>query len=124
MRDVAGKVAVITGAASGIGRGMAESFAAAGMKVVLSDVEEKALMHTIEALRDTNADVHGVVTDVTKAEQVQALGRLDYLAAPCSICKAQLPHVLKHYGMEDLDIGGVMDLVGQAIDFKAPIAGR
>lgn len=51
-----------------------------------------------------------------KAEQVQSLGRLDYLAAPCSICKAQLPHVLKHYGMGDLPIGGVMDLVGQAID--------
>jgi Fe-S oxidoreductase len=59
-----------------------------------------------------------------KAEQVRALGRLDYLAAPCSICKAQLPHVLKHYGMEDLAIGGVMDLVGRAIDLKASVAGR
>jgi NAD(P)-dependent dehydrogenase (short-subunit alcohol dehydrogenase family) len=73
MRDVAGKVAVITGAASGIGRGMAESFAAAGMKVVLSDVEEEALTETADALRDEGADVHAVVTDVSKAEQVQAL---------------------------------------------------
>jgi NAD(P)-dependent dehydrogenase (short-subunit alcohol dehydrogenase family) len=73
MRDVAGKVAVITGAASGIGRGMAESFAAAGMKVVLSDVEEEALTETTDALRDEGADVHAVVTDVSKAEQVQAL---------------------------------------------------
>jgi len=73
MRDVACKAAVFTGAASGIGRGMAESFVAAGMKVVLSDVEEKALMQTIEALRDANADVHGVVTDVSKADQVRAL---------------------------------------------------
>ena len=48
MQDVAGKVAVITGAASGIGRGMAESFAAAGMKVVLADIEEDALVKTTE----------------------------------------------------------------------------
>ena len=73
MQDVAGKVAVITGAASGIGRGMAESFAAAGMKVVLADVEEDTLVKTTEALRGTGADVHCVVTDVSKAEQVQAL---------------------------------------------------
>jgi NAD(P)-dependent dehydrogenase (short-subunit alcohol dehydrogenase family) len=73
MRDVTGKVAVITGAASGIGRGMAESFAAAGMKVVLSDVEEDVLTETTKTLRDEGADVHAVVTDVSKAEQVQAL---------------------------------------------------
>jgi NAD(P)-dependent dehydrogenase (short-subunit alcohol dehydrogenase family) len=73
MRDVAGKVAVITGAASGIGRGMAESFAAADMKVVLSDLEEDALAKTTEALRGAGADVHSVVTDVSKADQVQAL---------------------------------------------------
>jgi NAD(P)-dependent dehydrogenase (short-subunit alcohol dehydrogenase family) len=73
MKDVAGKVAVVTGAASGIGRGMAESFAAAGMKVVLADVEEGALGETTEALRATGADVLSVLTDVAKAEQVQAL---------------------------------------------------
>ena len=50
-----------------------------------------------------------------KAEQVKALGELDYFATPCSICKAQLPHVMKHYGMGDLKLGGVMDLVGKAL---------
>ena len=50
-----------------------------------------------------------------KAEQVKAIGHLDYLATPCSICKAQLPHVMSHYGMGDLAMGGVMDLVGQAL---------
>lgn len=73
MQDVAGKVAVITGGASGIGRGMAESFAAAGMKLVLADVEEKALADTAEALRVAGADVHTVPVDVSKAVQVQAL---------------------------------------------------
>ena len=58
MKDVQGKVAVVTGAASGIGRGMCETFVQAGMRVVLSDVEEKALALTTGALRDAGADVH------------------------------------------------------------------
>lgn len=53
-----------------------------------------------------------------KAEQVKNVGNIDYLAAPCSICKAQLPVVMKHYGMGDLAIGGVMDLLGKAIVLK------
>jgi NAD(P)-dependent dehydrogenase (short-subunit alcohol dehydrogenase family) len=73
MKEVEDKVAVITGAASGIGRGMAESFVAAGMKVVLSDIEEGPLAAAIAALRREGADVHGVVTDVSKSEQVEAL---------------------------------------------------
>jgi NAD(P)-dependent dehydrogenase (short-subunit alcohol dehydrogenase family) len=73
MKDVKDKVAVITGAASGIGRGMAESFAAAGMKLVLSDIEPKALEDTAQTLRASGADAHPVVTDVSKPEQIEAL---------------------------------------------------
>src|SRR5262245_36372526 len=73
MKDVHGKVAVVTGAASGIGRGMCEAFVEAGMRVVLADVERQALERTASALRDAGADVHAVVTDVSKPEQVQAL---------------------------------------------------
>ncbi len=46
MRELEGRVAVVTGAASGIGRGMAEAFADQGMSVVLSDVEADALEGT------------------------------------------------------------------------------
>ena len=73
MDRVEGKVAVVTGAASGIGRGMAEAFAAAGMKVVLSDVEEPALEATAEAMRKAGHEVHPVVTDVSKLDEVEAL---------------------------------------------------
>jgi NAD(P)-dependent dehydrogenase (short-subunit alcohol dehydrogenase family) len=73
MKDVKGKVAVITGAASGIGRGMAESFIDAGMKVVLSDVEQNVLETTTQSLLDVGADVHAVVTDVTKPDQISKL---------------------------------------------------
>ncbi|MEG6586649.1 sulfate reduction electron transfer complex DsrMKJOP subunit DsrK [Dendrosporobacter sp. 1207_IL3150] len=50
-----------------------------------------------------------------KADQVKALGKIDYLAMPCSICKAQIPNVLSHYGIDIANMGGVMDLVGKAI---------
>jgi NAD(P)-dependent dehydrogenase (short-subunit alcohol dehydrogenase family) len=73
MKEVHGKVAVVTGAASGIGRGMCEAFVAAGMRVVLADVEQDALEHTTESLRACGADVHAVMTDVAKPEQVEAL---------------------------------------------------
>jgi NAD(P)-dependent dehydrogenase (short-subunit alcohol dehydrogenase family) len=73
MKEVKGKVAVVTGGASGIGRAMAESFAAVGMRVVLSDIEEPVLAATTKALRSTGADVHSVVTDVSKMDQVEAL---------------------------------------------------
>jgi NADP-dependent 3-hydroxy acid dehydrogenase YdfG len=46
MKEFKDKVAVVTGAASGIGRGMAETFTAAGMEVVLSDIETQALEET------------------------------------------------------------------------------
>jgi NAD(P)-dependent dehydrogenase (short-subunit alcohol dehydrogenase family) len=75
MQDLSGKVAVVTGAASGIGRGIAESLAAAGMKVVLSDVEPLALEKTATALRATGADVQMAVTDVSDAAQVDALAK-------------------------------------------------
>ncbi len=73
MDDLENKVAVITGAASGIGRGMAEAFVDAGMRVVLSDVEEATLHATTAALRDGGADVHAVVTDVSVAKDVASL---------------------------------------------------
>lgn len=75
MKDVKDKVAVVTGAASGIGRGMAETFVAAGMKVVLSDIESDALDQTIRSLRDAGADVLAMRTDVSRPEQVDELAR-------------------------------------------------
>lgn len=73
MRSFEGRVAVVTGAASGIGRGLAEACADAGMKVVLADVRPDALEATAGALRDGGAQVRAVVTDVRDPVQVQAL---------------------------------------------------
>jgi NAD(P)-dependent dehydrogenase (short-subunit alcohol dehydrogenase family) len=70
---LAGKVAVVTGGASGIGRAMGERFARAGMKVVLADVEQPALDATAAELRAEGLDVTGVVTDVSDFASVEAL---------------------------------------------------
>jgi NAD(P)-dependent dehydrogenase (short-subunit alcohol dehydrogenase family) len=73
MERVRGRVAVVTGAASGIGRGMADAFVAAGMKVVLADVEEDALRHAERKLLDAGADALAVPTDVADPKAVARL---------------------------------------------------
>ena len=78
MKDLEGRVAVVTGAASGIGKGMATRFAANGMKVVLADVEAPALDETAGTLRASGAQVASVVCDVSKPEAVEALARAAY----------------------------------------------
>lgn len=73
-----GQVAVVTGAASGIGLAMARRFAADGLKVVLADVEEGALEKAAESLRSDGATVRARVVDVSEREQVGALAEDTY----------------------------------------------
>ena len=80
MKEFQGKVAVVTGAASGIGRALAERCVQEGMKVVLADIEEQALMQTAQELNAMGADVLPVKTDVSKAADVELLA-LKTLAA-------------------------------------------
>ena len=88
MKDLKGKVAVVTGAASGIGRALAERFVVEGMKVVLADVEEDALKKAVSELDDAGADVLAVRTDVSKLADVEALARvtLDAFGAVHVVC--------------------------------------
>src|SRR5262245_11644700 len=75
MKDFAGKVAVVTGAASGIGRALAQRFARERMKVVLADVEAAALADTERELRAGGAAVLAVPTDVANAADVETLAQ-------------------------------------------------
>lgn len=75
MKEFAGKVAVVTGGASGIGRAMSERFGAEGMRVVLADIEQGALDRAIAEMRANGAEVAGKRTDVSRAEDVEALAR-------------------------------------------------
>jgi NAD(P)-dependent dehydrogenase (short-subunit alcohol dehydrogenase family) len=72
MKDVAGRTAFVTGAASGIGFGIAGSLAQAGAKVMLCDIEEAALAKAVEGLKRTNADVDGVKADVSLKSELKA----------------------------------------------------
>ena len=78
MKDFQGKVAVVTGAASGIGRALAAKSAQEGMKVVLADVEESALKQAEEELQASGAQVLAVRTDVSQANEVEALAKTTF----------------------------------------------
>jgi NAD(P)-dependent dehydrogenase (short-subunit alcohol dehydrogenase family) len=73
MERLAGRVAVVTGGASGIGRALGERFAAEGMQVVLADVEDAALTAAVDELAGQGLGVTGVVTDVSDYDSVAAL---------------------------------------------------
>jgi NAD(P)-dependent dehydrogenase (short-subunit alcohol dehydrogenase family) len=69
----AGQVAVVTGAASGIGLALAERFAGAGLHIVMADVEEPALTEAADKVAGLGVDTLAVPTDVSREDAVQAL---------------------------------------------------
>jgi NAD(P)-dependent dehydrogenase (short-subunit alcohol dehydrogenase family) len=88
MNELRGKVAAVTGAASGLGRAMALAFAAEGMHVALADVDERGLRTTCDLL-----SLHGVKTllvrvDVSRAAEVQAFAQrcVDELGTVHVVC--------------------------------------
>lgn len=78
MQNLSGRVAVITGAASGIGAAMAWRFARAGMKIVVSDVNAQAAAATAEALSAAGHEAVAVRTDVASSTDMEALADLAY----------------------------------------------
>src|SRR3954469_15337610 len=73
MQDFRGKVAVVTGAASGIGLGLAEHCAREGMKVVLADVEQAPLAAAEAAIKAAGGTVMAVRTNVMHEEEIRRL---------------------------------------------------
>lgn len=86
MTEIAGKVAVITGAGSGIGRALALNLAKGGARLALSDMDTIGLAETVRQAEELGAQVHSAPLDVTQREAVQ-----DYAAA-----------VAEHYGVVNL----------------------
>lgn len=75
MKDLRGKVAVVTGAASGIGLSLVEKFAAQQMKVVLADLDAQGLAAANESLQARAVETLTVQVDVSKLEDVQRLAK-------------------------------------------------
>lgn len=98
MRHLEGKVAFVTGAGSGIGLGIAEALAAAGVKVMLCDIEQAALDAAVARLQATNADVGGVRADVSLKAELQA-------AAAETIARFGKVHIL----VNNAGVGGGSD---------------
>ena len=73
MKEFKGKTAVVTGAASGIGFGLAEKFAQEQMQVVLADIEEEALERAVEILEKMQHRVIGIQANVMVKESVEEL---------------------------------------------------
>ncbi len=76
MKDLSGKVAVITGGASGIGLGMARAFAAAGMQIVIGDLDEAAMASAVAELEVRGVAVAAMRCDASRHEDIDALARL------------------------------------------------
>lgn len=78
MKAYRDKVAVITGAASGLGKAFAVTAAARGMKLVLADVQQDALNLCLQEFKTQGADAVGLRTDVSSRDDMQALADLAY----------------------------------------------
>ena len=88
MKEFKERTAVVTGAASGIGRAMAASFLEVGMNVVLADIDEERLENTVNSFKAAGSNVLDVLMDVSDPEQVQALAQktLDNFGAVHVVC--------------------------------------
>ena len=86
MKDLDGRVAVVTGGASGIGLGIAKALARAGMRIALLDLEERAIAPAEASVRDVGGDVVGIPADVSSRYSLDAAAQ----------------RVLENYGRADV----------------------
>lgn len=117
MDDVGGKVAVITGAAGGIGLGMARAFAGAGMSLVLADIDEARLDEAVSSMQATGAVAIGVPTDVADRASVDSLAsmtleRFGAVHLVCNNAGSPLPRSILNVTTEDWERGLGINLFG------------
>src|SRR5579864_8272676 len=96
--DVSGKVAVLTGCASGIGRAAARQFAAAGVRVYAGDINQREGAAVIEQIRASGGQAEFIPLDLTQGESIDAFvdevnrhsaGEIDIIASIAGIDKIE-----------------------------------
>lgn len=101
MKDFNGKVAVITGGAGGVGRSIGLALAREGAKIVIADIETKAIEDTVSTIKAAGGAALGVVADVTKvdsmhqaaADAIQAYGDIHLVFANAGIAAGEFGHL-------------------------------
>ncbi len=97
-REFSGKVVIVTGAASGLGRAVALAFAAAGARLAIADIDEAGLAATAASARDLGAEAAAIKTDLGDtascaalvATAVETYGQLDVLCNIAGVCRFDL----------------------------------
>ena len=103
---IKGEVAIITGSASGIGKGIAKRYAKGGAKVVIADFNLEAAKAVAEEIKATGAEAMAIRMDVSSEEEVnagvdavaKAYGRVDILVANAGL---QIVHPIEEFSLED-----------------------
>jgi NAD(P)-dependent dehydrogenase (short-subunit alcohol dehydrogenase family) len=129
MKDFNGKVAVVTGGASGVGRCLAQQLAAEGAKVVITDINAEKLSAVAAELNGegSSGSVEGIACDVTKEESVQALadqvfakyGRVDLLFNNAGVGLADMRSPFWDLPMKDWQWGFGVHVMGPVHGIKA-----
>jgi len=114
---VDGKVAVTTGAAGGIGLGMAHAFADAGMRLVLADIDEQRLAEAVRDVRSKGASAIGVPTDVADRASIDALAsatleRFGAVHLVCNNAGSPMPRSILEVTPDDWERGLGINLFG------------
>lgn len=97
-----GKVALVTGAGSGIGRAIAQAYAREGAKVLVTDIDTEGGKKTAESIRNNNGEAHFFEADVSKADHCKA-----------SVQEAITKFGALHIACNNAGIGGDASLIGE-----------
>lgn len=123
MQEFAGRVAVVTGGASGIGLGMVRAFAGRGMKLVIADMDEAALASVLAELSDKNVEAIGQRCDVANLSEVEALAaatmeRFGQVNVLCNNAGVGIPTPASRFKLDDWEWIINVDLWGPIYGVK------